>query len=155
MILRKATFPFLAFLLACVALPANADRAEDAVKSRQGLMQLNSFNIGGLAAMAKGEQPYDADVAKTYAGNLNQLSHMDIFVLFPEGTDEEAMAGKTNALKVIWTTFPAIKDKQTAWRDATENLVETAGAGLDEMKAGLGQLGNACKGCHDTYRKPF
>ena len=155
MVLRKTSFPLLAFLLACVALPANADRAEDAVKSRQALMQLNSFNIGGLVAMAKGEQPYDADTAKTYADNLNQLSHMDILVMFPEGTDDEAMAGKTNALKVIWTTLPAIQDKQTAWREATEKLAATAGTGLDEMKAGLGEVGNACNGCHETYRKPF
>ncbi|MBA5777796.1 cytochrome c [Stappia sp. F7233] len=143
----------LAFVLSA-ALPAIADRAEDAVMARQGLMNLNSFNLGGLAAMAKGEVPYDAAQATVFATNLNQLSHLEILVLFPIDTDNEAMPGKTRALKALWADPAAVEEKIAAWRQATETLAAEAGGGLDSVKAGLGALGKTCNGCHESFRQP-
>lgn len=143
----------LAFVISA-ALPAVADRAQDAIWARQGLMNLNSFNLGGLAAMAKGDVPYDAEAATVYAKNLNALSHLEILMLFPVDTDNQAMPGKTRALKALWEDPAAVEAKVADWRKATEALAAEAGNGLDSVKAGLGALGKTCNGCHESFRQP-
>ena len=47
---------------ATVAMAADGPFTKE-IKARQGLMQVTSFNLGMLAAMAKGERDYDAKLA--------------------------------------------------------------------------------------------
>ena len=87
-----------------------------AVKARQAYMQLNGFYMGQLAAVAKGQVPYDAAQATGIANSLLALASMDVGAMWPPGSgnDNPALAGKTRALPEIWTTFPAVVEKADA-----------------------------------------
>ncbi|MEQ8665108.1 MAG: cytochrome c [Rhodospirillales bacterium] len=129
-----------------------ADPLEGVVKARQGYFQLVLLNAGTLFGMAKGDVAYDADKAQTAADNLVLLSSMDTSALWAAGTSKEEMPGKTRALKAIWDTWPAVTEKVAAFKKATADMADFAGAGVEGIQANAGALGGACKGCHDDFR---
>jgi Cytochrome c556 len=72
---------------------------------------------------------------------------------FPAGTGPEA--GKTRALAEIWTRPEDFKAAQKVFSDAAPKLLAAANAGdLSAVKTTYGDLGKACKNCHDTFRSP-
>ena len=122
------------------------------VKARQAHMDLYSFNIGKLAAMAKGEAEYDADVASAAAQNLATLSGLSQAAYWPAGTDNGSVDG-SRALPAIWEEGSDVGAKGQALNEAATSLAATAGDGLDAVKTGLGPVGKACGDCHETYRQ--
>ena len=143
-----------AAVVAVATLAGTASANENAIKARQSLMQLYAFNLGQLGAMAKGEVEYNADAAQAAANNLLAAASMNQMAMWPQGTDSESMPGKTEALPVIWTTFPAIAEKGQALVDAATVMAAEAGNGLDAVRANIGAVGGSCGGCHKTYRVP-
>jgi len=141
--------------LTTAALPATvalADAKEDAIDARRGYYQVVKHNAAMLGGMAKGSVEYDAATATAHAKNLAALAMMDTGSMWPAGSDNSAMPGKTRALPVAWSTYPAITEKQEAFVTASETLAEEAGEGLDALRANVGPLFDSCKACHDTYR---
>ena len=137
--------------LATVAAPAFADAIDDAIKARQGYYQNVSHNTGALFALAKGDVDFNADQAMVHAKNLELLSQMNNSTHWPAGSSKEDRPGKTRALPVIWSTYPAVGEKGQAFKTAVANVVANAGS-LDGLRANIGALGASCKGCHETYR---
>ena len=127
---------------------------EKQIKARQSVMQIYSFNIGNLAAMVKGEAEYDAAKAQEFADNLLAAAKMKNGAMWPQGSDVEALPGKTRALKLNWTSYPEAAKKQEALVAAAEAASKAAGGGMDALKGALGGLGGGCKGCHEKFRKP-
>lgn len=125
---------------------------EGAIKARKALMQLYSFNLGQLGAMAKGDVEFDAKVAAAAANNLLAAATMDQSAMWPQGSDSTAMAGKTIAKAEIWTTYPAVVEKGKALTDAATKLAGMVGD-LDGLRAGIGAAGGACSGCHKEFRE--
>ena len=145
--------------LGLVALSATAysdghSKYEKQIKARNAVMQVYSFNIGSLAAMAKGEVEYDAKAAQEFADNLLATANMKNGAMWPQGSDAESLPGKTRALKAAWTTYPEVAEKQKALIMAAENMAKVAGTGLDAMRGALGGVGGGCKGCHEKFRQP-
>ncbi len=124
------------------------------IKARQASMQLYSFNIGILGAMAKGEMDYNADVASAAAANLDALANMNGGAMWPQGSDMDANKEMTWAKAEIWTTYPKIAEKGAALKEATAKMAAAAGNGLDAVRANIGAVGGGCKGCHDDFRAP-
>ena len=129
-----------------------ADPNEKAIKARQAVMTLQSWYAGPLFAMAKGDMDYDADMASANAAHLNMMANVEGGAMWPQGTDNGAYAGKTRALLEIWTTWPAVGEKDQALKDAAAALAEVAGDGLGALRSKIGAVGQACKGCHDDFR---
>lgn len=128
---------------------------EKAIKARQAVMTLQSFHLGALAAMVKGEMDYDAKAAKAAADDLLRAASMGSNgALWPQGSDTEALGDVTRAKKEIWSTYPAVSEKGMALVAAAEKMAAAAGGGLDAVKEALGPVGGACKGCHDDFRAP-
>lgn len=125
-----------------------------AVKARKAHMDLSAFNIGILGAMAKGEIPYDANVAESAAQNLAALSRLDESQYWIPGSDIEAL-GKdhTGALPSLWSDNK-FQDHVKNLQDATDAMVKVAGQGLDQLRGQMGPLGKACGGCHEDHRAP-
>ncbi|MDH3660662.1 MAG: cytochrome c [Alphaproteobacteria bacterium] len=137
-----------------VATSAFADgHIEKAVKARQGFMQVVSFNLGPLGAMAKGEMDYDAELAANNAKNLHALSTMNNGAMWPQGSDNATLGeDKTRALPAAWAADSKVGEKHQAWIDASAQLAEVAGNGLDALKPAVAGVGKSCGGCHDDYR---
>jgi len=126
------------------------EASEKAIKARQGLMQVYSFNLGMLSAMAKGEQDYDAELAVIAAENLSAAASMNTGPMWPQGSSNEDH--ETRALPEIWSTYPKVAEKGKALTEASAALASVAGDGLDALKGGIGDVGKSCKGCHDDFR---
>lgn len=129
---------------------------QNEIGARKALMNLFSFNLGQLGAMAKGEAPYDADTAGVAAENLLLATRMKQSAMWPAGSDASAdgLDGKTRAKAEIWGASSAARDKHADLLAAAESLAAEAGNGLDALRGAIGDVGNGCKGCHDDYRMP-
>ena len=126
---------------------------DNAIEARQGLMQVRGFYMGILSAMAKGKMDYDADLAALSATSLHAASAMNTSPMWPAGSDDSNPDNAENrALVAIWDTYPDVAEKGKKLVAATEALLPVAGAGLDALKGSIGNVGKACKGCHDDFR---
>ena len=132
---------------------AGKDPKMNAIKARQGEMQLRAFNVGPLFAMAKGKMDYDAELASKLAGNLKLMLDLDNGRAWMQGTDNEAYSGKTTALPKVWTTYPEIGKYGKKYGMAVNEVAAVAGNGVDALKSKMGALGKSCKGCHDEFRE--
>ena len=146
--------PFAAAVLAALAaaaLPAAAQFAkpEDAIKYRKGGMNMMAAHFGRVAAMASGRAPFDAKVAAENAEIATFLSKLP-YAGFGEGTDK----GDTRAKPEIWAEPDRFRAAASKMQDEMVKLNTAAKAGnLDALKVAVGEVGKACKACHDNYRK--
>ena len=72
---------------------------------------------------------------------------------FPPGTGPEV--GKTRALPAIWEKPQDFAAKDAAFLEAATAFKAAADSGdINAIKARAGELGKACKACHEPYRAP-
>jgi len=131
---------------------ARAAEPDEIAAARIGYFKLVNLEMGGLAAMAQGKAPYDAEKAKALASDLGTLSgylHDDL--LMP-GTSNAELAGKTRALPAIWEKPEDYRAKAESFRQAVVDLNQVAGQGQEALAPAVGKLGATCKACHDDYR---
>lgn len=123
------------------------------IKARKGEMELRSYNLEPLVAMAKGEIPYDAEMAANLANNLQMLLQLDMGRAWAPGTGNDKYPGKTAALPKIWSTYPEIAEYGKKYAGTVKTLAGSAGNGLNDLRANLGDVGKACKACHDDFNE--
>ena len=134
-----------------VALPAAAQFAkpEDAVKYRKGAFTVMAAHFGRVAAMANGRVPFDAKVAADNAEIATMMSKLP-YAGFVDGSDK----GDTRAKPEIWSERDKFNAAATKMQDEMVKFNAVAKAGdLAALKAAAGNVGQACKACHDNYRK--
>ncbi|MBV2361128.1 cytochrome c [Thalassococcus sp. CAU 1522] len=149
---------FRAFIVAtsATAVLATAVMAQDfsaELKARQGQFRILAINVGILGGMAKGEIAYDAESAQAAADSIVAVSMVSQAPLWPAGSDNMSIDG-TRAQPNIWENLPDVMTKWGALGDAAKVIQAAAGEGQAALGPALGQLGDACKSCHDTYRAP-
>ena len=138
--------------LAGLAQAQGADPFKMQIAARQGIMAYRALQLGTLGAMAKGEVEYDAAKAQKAADNLLTAVSIDASMLFPKGSDSDAVEG-TRALPAIWAEGSTIGAEAKAAVEAATALQAAAGKDLDSLKAAMGPMGQACTACHKAYRK--
>jgi cytochrome c556 len=117
-------------------------------------MQIYSFNLGTLGAMAKGKIPYDAKVAQNSADNLNAAVHMKNGAMWPKGSGTDALGSRTRAKPEAWSQYPKVAEQSKALKVAAAKMAAAAGNGLDGVKANMKDIGQSGKGCHKIARGP-
>ncbi len=122
------------------------------VGARQAVMKLYGFYMGTLGGMAKGQIDYDAKVASGAAKSLHNLATLDSGAMWPAGSGRDKLGQVTRAKAEIWSTYPEVAKKSQALNAALENMVKVAGSGLDGLRGGIGDVGNACGACHKQFR---
>ena len=146
----------LILILAGLSLAMPGVAAKDpninAIKARQGEMELRAFNVGPLFAMAKGKMDYDAALAGKLAGNLKLMLDLDTSRHWPQGSDSKSYPKKTKALPAIWTTYPEVGKYGKKYATAVTELNAVAANGLDALRSKIGAVGKSCKGCHDEFQ---
>lgn len=75
---------------------------------------------------------------------------------FPEGSGPGgAGIEKTRAKAEIWANWSDFEAKAKAFDDASAKLTNAVGSNdVTAIKASLGEVGAACKACHEAYRAP-
>ena len=126
-----------------------ADPSTDAIEDRQQAMK----DIGGamqeLAAIAKKEAPFDAGVVESNAGTIAEALGK-ASTLFPEGTDEGGV--ETWAQPEVWSDPTDFREKLEA-AEAEAVALQSVTVESAFLPA-VGKLGDTCKACHKTYRRP-
>ncbi len=152
--LNKALVKVFSILLLSISqLAVSAEQFEAQIQARQAFMQVLKFNIGILGDMAKGNRDYDAKLAESSAKNIHAASLMDNSAMWPQGSDNAAkLAVKTDALPQVWSNYPGVVEKHTAWIEASASLSANAGKGLDKLRQHIGAVGKSCQGCHKSFR---
>jgi len=124
------------------------DKVEAAVKYRNNVMDA----MGGLAGAAAGRLrdgfDYGPDV-ESIAAALQALSS-DVPRLFPKGSD----FGDTRAKAEIWENWEDFKEAAEKAEKKVDGFAEAAqGGDRREMLKAFKAMGDACKNCHEDYRK--
>lgn len=133
---------------ALLSAPASAQfaRAENAIDYRQSAFTLMSNHMGRLAAMAKGEQPFDAAKAQASARLIETFSKLP-WEAFTPGTDGAPARLKGDLWKNA-DDFKALQERMMAEAAKLPAAVES----LDGLRKQVGATGASCKACHDKYR---
>lgn len=147
-------FRFALAAVAVAVLPAVAfaqfNKPEAAVHYRQSVMTVMSYHFGQLAAVVKGQKPFDANEVATNAALVQTLSHLP-WMAFGPGTDK---AGKTEAKAEIWSQPDKFKQAHDTMEKAADALAVAAKSGDQaQFKTAFGDVGKACKGCHDEFKE--
>lgn len=155
---KASTSRFIALATLCgtMATAALADGHEKspeakAVDARHAQMQVIGYSIGILGATAKGEMDFNSDMVDSAAQNIATMASLNRASLWIEGT-EQGTVDDTRAKAEIWSDpegFNAGFEKLKAAASAIVGASDAAAVG-----AGMGDLGGACKACHEKYRGP-
>ncbi len=149
--MRKGVFLIAATVSAMLVGGVSAEtKAEKSIEYRQGVYTVIGWNFGTMAAMVKGEVPYDKEAFAKRAANVATMAPM-VLEGFGPGTDKGA---KTAAKPEIWTKMDDFKSKLTKMNEEATKLAEVSKTGsFDEIKKQFGATGASCKACHDDYKK--
>ena len=139
----------LATLLASTPAAAQFAKPEDAIRYRRAGMSMMNTHLGRVFAMANGRVPFDAKAVAENAEIATMLSKLP-YVAFIEGSDK----GDTKAEPKIWSEMDKFRAAAAKLQDEMTKLNVAAKSGnIDSIKAAVGATGQACKACHDVYRK--
>ena len=146
----KSVIAVSAILMALVTGSAAAHaKPEDVIKYRQAVYKVMGWNFAPMAAMVKGEKPYDKEAFVRHAMIVGQMSPLAVEG-FATGSDKGA---ETKAKPEIWTKSADFWEKMDKMVGETNKLAAIARTGsFDEIKKQFGATGGACKACHDDYR---
>lgn len=118
-----------------------------AVVARMDAMKATQDGVKVLGAMVKGERSFDATAARAAAAEIAAEAARTPDLFKAQETDPNS-----EALPVIWEDFADF----TAKSKDLERVALALSASLeteDQLRAGLGQIGAACKACHEVYRE--
>lgn len=132
------------------ALLANA-AAKDAMKARHDHYEKLGEAFKEVRDGLRGGSPNLAAL-KGAAQTINDAS-IDQAKWFPAGTGPDA--GKTRALAEIWAKPSEFIAAQKVFSEAAPKLLAAVNASdVAAAKAQFGEVGKACKNCHDNFRSP-
>jgi cytochrome c556 len=122
----------------------------DQVKDTQAMMKGNGKNAGALAAMVKGEKPYDQ---ATVDAAIKQFSDTaaKLPTLFPESIKGKPFDGDYSPGSKIWEDKAGFNEHIASFAQAVGDAKGKI-TDLDTLKAQLSIIGKQCGGCHETFR---
>lgn len=123
-------------------------QAQNAVKLRKAVFDVQAFSFGPVGAMLKGA-PFNAEAVTTAAKRIQMTASMipDVFRF-----DTRKFNVETRAREGIWTNMADFKQKAMDLQTAAQNLEAAAANGPDATKQAARAVGKACSGCHDQFR---
>lgn len=123
---------------------------QDLVKQAQTEMKGNGKNAGALAAMVKGEKPYDQATVDTALAQFEDTAKK-LPALFPASTKGLKLEGDYSASPKIWEDKAGFDAKIASFaKVVTEAKAKIKD--LDTLKATFPGIGKECGSCHETFR---
>ncbi|QOZ27177.1 MULTISPECIES: c-type cytochrome [Bradyrhizobium] len=136
---------------AVLAFSAGAVVAQqDQVKKTQAMMKGNGKNAGALAAIVKGEKPYDQATVDAALAQFDDTAKQ-LPTLFPESIKGAKLDGDYAPSPKIWEDKAGFAQQAASFGKAVTDAKGKI-KDLDTLKAELGVIGKQCGGCHETYR---
>lgn len=147
---RKLIVAVAALVLAAPAAALDAEQAQKATETRQGLLKVVVWNFAPLNAMSRDLIPVDTELA---GRNAQRIAWM--LTMLPDAfrADTRAHELKTEALPVIWERYERFEELAGNARRSAEQLVEVAAGGDDEaVRRAVTALFDDCRACHSDFR---
>lgn len=134
--------------VSAIALATTAAFA-DIIADRKAVMKENGKQVGVLVKMVQGEADFDAAavIAALTALN-NNVQAIDVAASFPPGSDK----GDTTASPKIWEDMAGFQAEVDKFKAVTAAAVAAPAQNLEALKPQVGEIGQSCSGCHETYR---
>lgn len=134
----------MALILVAGAALAKDGVKNPVVKERMDLMQTIRANAGILGDMAAGKAPFDAAKA---AGAKEALAAAATQI--PAKFEPEESDPVSEALPDIWMAWDDFTTDADRLHNAAMSMDPTS---LDTLRAGMANVGGACKECHTQFR---
>jgi cytochrome c556 len=123
---------------------------QDQVKQAQTYMKGNGKNAAALAAIVKGEKPYDQATVDTalaqFADTASKLP-----TLFPDGSKGLKTEGDYSASPKVWEDKAGFSEHIASFSKAVTDAKASI-KDLDTLKASFPAIGKQCGACHETFR---
>lgn len=153
----KKSLKHLTFGVAALAIAATASaqaKPEDLIKYRQSGYSFMAWNMGKIKAqVVEGTVPYNKDQVAAAANLIAATANSGMGALYAPGTD------KGKGWKETRVKPDFFKEQNEVGKIAVNfvqqaNKLQQVAAGGDQaaIKAQFGEVGKACKACHDKYR---
>ena len=127
-------------------------KMEDQVRWRQSAYHTMAWSMARIKANVEGT--YNKDQVAEAANVIQAIANSKMGYLYQAGSDK-AKGWKETRLKPEFFTDKETLGKVagTFGKEANEMAKVAAGGDAAAVKAQFGKLGDACKGCHDKFRK--
>ncbi len=124
--------------------------ADDAVKYRQQGFQLIRENFAYMAAMVRGEVPFDGAMFEARAQSLHHLSHVPWDGFRYAGENHRGSGDAKTELRDNWDDFTA---RVAQLQEDTKNLAEaSASHSIGDVRSAFMTTARNCQQCHERYR---
>ncbi len=148
-ILKSIVLATATVATAGLAFAQQGPKPEDEIRYRQSVMNVIGRAMGPMGAMAQGKAPFNAAVVQKNAALIDSLNSLP-WASFGPGFDKGA---PTKADMKVWTEAAKFKQSAEASQKAVADLVVASKSGDEgKFKAAFGEVGKACKSCHDDFR---
>lgn len=153
---KKSTFLFIAIGAALIAplgvLVAHDDHAVGIYKVRHDEYHKLGDAFKTIKDQTSAKAPDTAAIQS--AAQVVKNASVNQFKWFPAGSGPETGA-KTRAKAEIWAKPKEFETAQKLFAERAPKLNAAAGTGdIAAVRAQFGEVGKACKNCHDTFRAP-
>jgi cytochrome c556 len=151
MVLRDKFLVFVMVTLLAVSSAgfANAQDDEGVVSYRLKLMGALKTSMGSINDMLKFKLPYDSKHVAAHASHVSNIGELigDAF--------EKEITGDTGSMAKIWQEWDKFIAAADALSQAGADLAKAAEGGSEgaALMGSVRAVGDACKGCHDPYRR--
>lgn len=146
----------LALLSMSVAGAAMAQmKPEDAIKFRQSGYTFMGWNMGKLKGMlVDNPTTFNKDQVLNAAKAIQGVANSGMGALYLPGTDKGTGWKETRVKPELFTDKEGVGKVATAFNKEANELAKVAESGdAAAIKAQFGKLADACKGCHEKFRK--
>lgn len=141
----------VAVLVAATSAAAHTPDAPPLVKERQAAMKDMQDAIKALAAMVKGEAPFDRLSAQSAADTIHGVTaRIDAF--YPAGS---TYFPRGHALPAVWDQPEAFRQETREALTAAVALREAVAAADDAaaLAPAVREAAGTCRSCHDDFKK--
>ena len=139
----------------CLAGAAAAQmKPEDAIKFRQSGYTFMAWNMGKIKAqVVDGTTPYNKDQVAAAASLIAATANSGMGALYLPGTDKGKGWKDTRVKPELFKEQEEVGKIAKNFVEQANTLQKVAMAGDQAaIKAQFGEMGKACKACHDKYR---
>jgi len=128
--------------------------ASDMIKFRQSGYSFMSWNMGNIKAQLEGAN-YDQARVAAAANVIAAVANSGMGALYAPGTDQGTGWKETRLKPEFFTEQDKVREIAVNFVQQANKLQQVAANGdKAAVAAQFGEVGKACKACHDNYRKP-
>lgn len=142
-------------LLASTAAHAQM-KPEDMVEARKAGYQFMAWNMGKIKAQViDGKEPFDQAKVAAAANAIAGIANSGMGALYAPGTDKGTGWKETRLKSEFFAQPDKVREVGMNFVQQANKLQEVAASGdKAAVAAQFGEVGKACKACHENFRKP-